>query len=50
MQTLPPHIQKTLQERKNSENKHIEIKKIHNNYYLYTATSKYNPKTKKPPT
>jgi hypothetical protein len=48
MKTLPEPVQKTFQERKTIEKSRLELKIIHSNYYIYRATSKWDPQKKKP--
>ena len=48
MNALPQAVQKTFQEIKSTEKRHIELKIIHNNYYVYHSTSKWDRQKHKP--
>jgi hypothetical protein len=48
MNALPQAIQKAFQAIKSTEKRHIELKIIHNNYYVYHSTSKWNRQKHKP--
>jgi len=48
MNALPEAVQKAFQEIKSVEKRHIELKIIHNDYYVYRATSKWDRQKHKP--